>query len=99
MGFRFRKRIKVAPGLHVNVTKNGISSASVGVKGYTVNVKKDRTTHTISVPGSGLSSQQTFPKPCDRRADDFPVEGRRPQRYLGLIAALALILLAFFLAR
>lgn len=55
MGFRFRKSIKIAPGVRLNVTKKGISSVSVGKRGATVNVGKKGTRGTVGLPGSGLS--------------------------------------------
>lgn len=55
MGFRFRKSIKLAPGVRLNITKKGISSVSVGKRGATVNVGKKGTRGTVGIPGSGLS--------------------------------------------
>lgn len=55
MGFRFRKSIKLAPGVRLNVTKKGISSVSVGKRGATVNIGKKGTRGTVGIPGSGLS--------------------------------------------
>jgi hypothetical protein len=55
MGFRFRKSIKIAPGVRINLTKKGISSLSVGKRGATVNVGKKGTRGTVGLPGSGLS--------------------------------------------
>jgi uncharacterized protein YecT (DUF1311 family) len=49
--FKFRKRIKLLPGLWINVSKKGVS-LSAGVKGFTVN-SRGRT--TVSLPGTGLS--------------------------------------------
>lgn len=55
MGLRFRKRVKVAPGVYLNVGKSGVS-ASIGPKGATVNVGgKRKPRATASIPGSGLS--------------------------------------------
>ena len=55
MGFNFRKSLKIAPGVKVNVTKNGISSLSVGKNGARVNLGKKGTKATVGIPGSGLS--------------------------------------------
>ena len=55
MGFRFRKSIKLAPGVRINLTKKGVSSLSVGKRGATVNVGKKGTRGTVGIPGSGLS--------------------------------------------
>lgn len=55
MGFRFRKSIKLAPGVRLNITKKGISSVSIGKRGATVNVGKKGSRGTVGIPGSGLS--------------------------------------------
>lgn len=55
MGFNFRKSLKIAPGVRVNVTKKGVSSLSVGKNGARVNVGKKGVKTTVGIPGSGLS--------------------------------------------
>jgi hypothetical protein len=57
MGFKFRKRIKIAPGLSINISKSGIST-SIGGKGATVNIGKKGVTTTTSIPGTGISHSQ-----------------------------------------
>jgi hypothetical protein len=57
MGFRFRKAIRIAPGLKLNITKNGISSLSAGKKGAVLNFSKKGMKQTIGIPGTGLSYQ------------------------------------------
>ncbi|WP_283648023.1 DUF4236 domain-containing protein [Hafnia paralvei] len=54
MGFRFRKRIKIAPGLSINISKSGVST-SIGGKGSTVNIGKKGVKATTSIPGTGIS--------------------------------------------
>jgi Protein of unknown function (DUF4236) len=56
--FKFRKRIKLLPGLWMNVSKKGVS-LSAGVKDFTVN-SRGRT--TVSLPGTGLSHVFTSKK-------------------------------------
>ena len=55
MGLRFRKAIRLAPGLKLNITKHGLSSLSVGGKGLTYNIGKKGARTTGGLPGSGLS--------------------------------------------
>lgn len=57
MGFRFRKKIKIAPGIDLNLSKNGISSTSIGRKGAMINLSKRGAKQTIGIPGTGLSYQ------------------------------------------
>jgi hypothetical protein len=55
MGFRFQKRIKILPGVYINLSKSGVS-ASVGGRGATVNVGADgRRMITLGIPGTGMS--------------------------------------------
>ena len=54
MGFRFRKSIKIAPGVKLNFNKNS-TSISIGKRGarYTVN-SNGKETVSIGIPGTGL---------------------------------------------
>ena len=54
MGFRFRKLLKITPGVWLNLSKSG-TSLSVGGKGLTFNIGKKGTRATVGLPGSGLS--------------------------------------------
>lgn len=54
MGFRFRKSVKILPGVRVNISKSGLST-SVGTKGAMVNVSKRGTRTTVGAPGTGIS--------------------------------------------
>lgn len=55
MGFRFRKSIKIAKGVRLNVGKKSVG-LSVGGKGARVSVNsKGRKSATVGIPGTGLS--------------------------------------------
>jgi hypothetical protein len=54
MGFRFRRSIKILPGIRLNFGKRGIST-SIGVRGAHVTFGKTGTRATVGLPGSGLS--------------------------------------------
>ncbi len=55
MGFRFRKSIKIAPGLKLNIGKKGIG-LSAGTKGAHISVNSNgRVTKTVGLPGTRLS--------------------------------------------
>lgn len=60
MALRFQKRIKIMPGVRVNLSKSGIST-SLGGPGATVNVNKDGMQGTAGVPGTGLSYKTSRP--------------------------------------
>lgn len=55
MGLRFRKRLKIAPGLYLNVSSGG-TSWSMGIPGATVNFGgRNGARATVGIPGFGLS--------------------------------------------
>jgi hypothetical protein len=54
MGFRFRRSVKILPGVRLNVGKRGVST-SIGVRGAHVTFGKSGTRTTVGLPGSGLS--------------------------------------------
>ncbi|HED4438636.1 TPA: DUF4236 domain-containing protein, partial [Pasteurella multocida] len=49
----FRKRVKIAPGITVNLSKSGVNT-TVGVKGLSVNIGKNGTHLNAGVPGTGI---------------------------------------------
>jgi hypothetical protein len=79
MGFRFRKSVKVLPGVRLNVTNKGVST-SVGVKGSRLTIGKKGMTSTTSIPGSGISHTSTYRYKKNQTPqhlmDDQQVQGR-----------------------
>ncbi len=61
MGFRFRKSIKIAPGLRLNVSKRG-TSVSIGRRGATTNISKRGVRQTFGIPGTGISYSRKLGK-------------------------------------
>lgn len=57
MAWRYRKRIKIAPGVNVNVSKRGVST-SIGTRGASVNVGKNGAYLNTGIPGTGLYNRQ-----------------------------------------
>lgn len=59
MGLRFKKSIKIAPGVKLNLNKNS-TSVTFGARGahYTVN-SKGKKTASIGIPGTGISYVQS----------------------------------------
>ena len=60
MGLRFRKSVKIAPGVKLNLNKKS-TSISFGTRGahYTTN-SAGRSTASVGLPGTGLSYSKTF---------------------------------------
>lgn len=59
MGFRFFRRIRICPGVTLNVGKRGVS-ASIGPRGARVTIGKTGTRVTAGIPGTGISYTETF---------------------------------------
>lgn len=95
MAFRFQKRIKIAPGLRLNISKTGIST-SVGTNGATVNLGKDGAQSTVGLPGTGLSYRSklaTGTAPDTRTA--APAKSNRWLAILGTAILAGLAIWAF----
>ena len=58
MGFRLFRRIRIAPGIRVNLGKSGLS-LSGGVRGARVTVGRRGVRGTIGAPGTGVSYTET----------------------------------------
>lgn len=58
MGFRFRRSVKILPGVRLNFSKSGVSP-SIGGRGATVNLSRRGTRTTVGIPGTGLSYTET----------------------------------------
>lgn len=57
MAWTFRRRVKVIPGVYINLGKNGIST-SIGVRGAHVNFNNRGTFLQTGIPGTGISHRQ-----------------------------------------
>ena len=57
MAWRYRKRIKIAPGVHINLSKSGVST-TIGTKGASVNIGKNGTYLNTGIPGTGLYNRR-----------------------------------------
>ena len=52
MGLRLFRRIKIAPGISINLSKSGLS-ASAGVRGAHVTLGPRGVRRTVGIPGTG----------------------------------------------
>lgn len=59
MALRFRKTIRIAPGIRINIGKKS-ASASFGAKGFhhTISTTGKKTT-SVGIPGTGISYRKT----------------------------------------
>ena len=90
MGFRFRKRFKIIPGIWLNLSKSGVST-SIGGKGVTVNLGHDKTKTTVGIPGTGIGYSETERHDIDGQGSGGP--GLR-----GWLLALVVLVVALILA-
>ena len=60
MGFRFRRSVRLFPGLRLNVSRSGVS-ASIGRRGAWFTLGPRGTRATIGSPGTGLSYTEETP--------------------------------------
>jgi len=92
LGFRYRKSVRIVPGVRLNLSKSG-TSLSVGRRGFTTNFSKRGRRTTISLPGTGLSYTTSSPAGSGGRTG-FPVSGIAG--LLFLIFVLAAVVSAIF---
>lgn len=106
MGFRFRKSIKIAPGVKLNLNRKSVG-VSIGTRGahYTVN-SKGRKTASVGIPGTGISYTKTSKQTPERSSNTFSEpspnrsapNGKRPdnQKWFQNSTAIILLLIFFF---
>lgn len=58
MAWRFRKSVKILPGVRLNVTNRGVST-TLGGAPFSLNVGRGGMRRTISVPGTGLYNTES----------------------------------------
>lgn len=61
MGFRFQKRIKILPGISINLGKRG-ASVSVGPRGAKTTISSRGVKHSYSIPGTGIRYETPYRK-------------------------------------
>lgn len=105
---RFQKRIKILPGLRLNLSLKGVS-ASVGPRGASLNISKRGTRLTAGIPGTGLSHTEVLtrtakqPEPPQFTSVDAVAFARKRQANNRILAAIAItaicVLVVWLLAR
>ena len=95
MGFRLRKRIKLFPGVSINLSRSGVST-SIGRPGAAINIGPRGTRGTVGIPGTGVSYSERLSAPTE--PSDAPKGmgfGALPLWALGLFFV-AMVLYAVF---
>lgn len=57
MAWNYRKRVTIAPGVRLNISKKGVSS-TFGMRGASINVGKNGTYLNTGIPGTGIYSRR-----------------------------------------
>src|SRR5450755_3950190 len=93
--FRFRRSLKLAPGVRINLSKSGVSS-SIGVRGAHVTVGHGQVRETVGIPGSGISyTNVDSTRPHEHvGGDEQQLERVGPLRMIWNLTCWALVLLA-----
>ena len=104
MGFRYRKSVKIAPGVRMNFSKSG-ASVSVGGKGGHVTVNsKGETRVGASIPGTGLSYSEKVSGPAKSSGGGGQKPPQKPPqkpkkdwsgKFLGCLLAAVILALLF----
>jgi hypothetical protein len=98
MAIRFRKRIKIAPGVNVNLSRSG-ASVSLGKRGATINVGgKGGARATVGIPGSGISYTEKLSE-AQRRSKKAETTQSKGLGFFGLLGYGVLALFLFLLLR
>jgi hypothetical protein len=99
MGLRFYRRLRILPGLTINLSRRGVST-SIGVRGAHVTLGHGQVRETVGLPGTGLSythveghkTHQDAPgaAPAAVVAEPLPTgDARRGWLWIALILAIA----------
>jgi hypothetical protein len=101
MGFRFRRSVKLAPGIRLNLSKSGVT-ASIGRRGATLNISDKGTKATVGIPGTGISYSENLSSTKRRDRQDFakpssPGDGKN--LLLGIAFISGLIFIAWVISR
>ena len=77
MGFRFSRRIRILPGVRLNLSKSGVST-SIGGHGAWLTFGKRGTRATVGIPGTGLSYSTTTSITSTTSSSSRPAVPGRP---------------------
>src|SRR5690348_11787897 len=76
MGLRFRRYIKLAPGVRLNVSGSGLS-LRVGPRGASVNFGRRGTYLNTGIPGTGFFARERLDAPHSARRDSPPTSSQQ----------------------
>jgi hypothetical protein len=96
-GLRFQRRIRVLPGMHLNVSLSGVG-VSLGGRGFHAGVTaRGQKYVSAGLPGTGLSVRQYAPPPQPRALESKSMVGISPRPAFSHGVWIAFIVLAVLL--
>jgi hypothetical protein len=91
MGFRFRRSIRIAPGIRWNIGKRS-TSFSLGRRGATVNVGSRGTRATVGIPGTGISyTSPVTHSHSPQQTSSLSSSGSRTARQIGFSSVVLIV--------
>ena len=80
MAWNYRKRVKIAPGVHLNISKKGVST-TVGMRGASMTFGKNGTYVNTGIPGTGFYSRQKIGGKQVTPTNSFASTPGQPKQY------------------
>ena len=96
MGFRFRKSIKLLPGIKLNFSKSGVST-TIGKAGASINISGRGTRGTVGIPGTGVSYSENLSSSSSNSRQQA-MQSQAPSAGMGFGSLLVWGIVAFFAA-
>lgn len=80
MAWNYRKRVNIAPGVHLNISKKGVST-TVGMRGASMTFGKNGTYLNTGIPGTGFYSRQKIGGKQVIPTNLFASTSKQPKQY------------------
>jgi len=93
MAWNYRKRITIAPGVRLNVSKKGVST-TFGVRGASINVGKNGTYLNTGIPGTGIYNRQ---KIGGGSSNSHNLQSNKPNKGCGVTTVIFMIVGLFLI--
>ena len=102
MAFRLFRRIKIAPGITINLSKSGLS-ASAGMRGARVTLGPRGVRRTVGIPGTGVSYSESSsiggsPKRTRRSSNTRPTDDEAHEQVSSAQGCLTIIVAVVIVA-
>lgn len=80
MAWNYRKRVKIAPGVHLNISRKGVST-TIGIRGASMTFGKNGTYVNTGIPGTGFYSRQKIGGKQATSTNSFASTSELPKQY------------------